>query len=186
MIYIERIQQRYLNSIEGNMDRETKKWVLTVSLAIVLATLITMVGKPVVVKGKSMEPTYSEGDWLLLNKVAFIFDQPKRDDFIVFTAENELNYKADCIKRVVAIPGDRVHLNKGKLYINNELIEESYISAERDPEYVDHDILINRVPEGSYFVLGDNREYSLDSRSKKIGMIKLEDIKGRIILGVFN
>jgi signal peptidase I len=140
--------------------------------------LITFVGQRTEVDGSSMEPTLSNGDNLLVDKISYRFREPERFDIIVFS----FKYKEDTyfIKRIIGLPGETVWIDeKGNIYIDGELLEESYgkeiISA--DKIGIAGEPIV--VGEDEYFVLGDNRNNSKDSRTTIVGNVKKKDIIGR-------
>lgn len=120
--------------------------------------------QPHKIKGDSMQPNFPDGEYLLTNKLTYRFEAPKRGDVVVFAAPNAPG--EDYIKRIIALPGERVKVENGRVYINDNLLSETYISdvlptfsnafAKEGATLV--------VPENSYFVLGDNRPHSSDSR----------------------
>ena len=122
-----------------------------------------------IVTNKSMEPTFMEGDQILLLKRNFIFNGIKNFDVIVFNYED-----SNLVKRVIGVEGDKVEIKDGGLYLNDELIEHEYyiFSNEDDGLYL--------VGSNQYFVLGDNIKVSEDSRY--FGLIDKKDIKGQVIL----
>ena len=122
-----------------------------------------------IVTNKSMEPTFFEGDQILLLKKNFIFNRVKNFDVIVFNYDN-----TNLVKRVIGIEGDKVEIKDGALYLNDKLIEhEYYIFSNKD-----NGLYI--VGDNQYFVLGDNIKLSEDSRY--FGFIDGRDIKGQVIL----
>lgn len=127
------------------------------------------------VVGSSMDPTLKDNELLIQNKLHYRLKKVKRGDII------SLKY-ADTkylIKRVIGLPGEKISIKNSKVYINDKVYDEPYISDTL--EYEDFDLQsqgIDTIPEDMYFVLGDNRANSLDSR--KIGLIKKEDIIGKI------
>lgn len=139
-------------------------------IVIILAVVLirTFIVTPVRVDGKSMDPTLANNEILLLNK----FDKSyKRFDIIVF------NYNSSkLVKRIIGLPGDKVEYIDDKLYINGEVIEEKYKRKETS------DYTSDVVPDDMYFVMGDNRSNSLDSRY--IGFIRKEDIDGTVKLSI--
>lgn len=171
---------------EETKPRRSLRPVLVEVLQTVLLTLIIFAGVRSVVQnfkvdGASMEPTLHTGQYLLINKLAYLrveglpldaaqsagivsagvdqlypFGGPQRGDIVVFRFPG--GPERDFIKRVIAVPGDTVHVDRGRVYVNGTLLTEEYIRAL--PSY---SLPEQRVPEGSYFVLGDNRPNSSDS-----------------------
>jgi signal peptidase I len=121
--------------------------------------IITFLYQPVRVEGTSMQPELRDQDRLFINKFAYHFENISRGDVVVFhyPRDPEKSY----IKRVIALPGDTLRIDDGRVYVNNQRIEESYVPRRyRDgrsmPEIV--------IPQGDYFVMGDHRSISSDSR----------------------
>lgn len=148
---------------------------------ILLAGLVLLIGRqfiyePVEVHGRSMMPTFEENDRIILMKISDI----ESFELIVFKVADEKNY----LKRVIGVPGDTVEVRGGKLYINGVATEEPYLQqnkllASRSGDVLTSDFSAVTVPEGSYFVLGDNRLNSVDSRI--IGFIAEEDVIGEVM-----
>lgn len=133
---------------------------ILIIIAVILIRLFVVT--PVRVDGDSMNPTLSNNQILLLNKMDKSY---KRFDVIVFNHNgNKL------VKRIIGLPGDIVMYNNNTLYINGKVIEENYTRKDTD------DLISDKVPENMYYVLGDNRSNSLDSRY--IGFVSKEDIEG--------
>lgn len=144
--------------------------------ALVLAAIIVLfVARAFTVDGPSMLPTLQTGERLLIDKITYRIREPRRGDVIVF------RYPSDprqyYIKRVVGLPGDDVHITGGLLYINGSVIHEEYTSGPIQREYGPY-----TVPNGSYFVLGDNRNNSEDSRSRGVGAVPRDLIVGRALM----
>ena len=156
-------------------------------LGVLLLTwlIITFVGVRTVVDGDSMEPTLSNNDNLIVDKISYRFRDPQRFDIIVFPFQ----YKEDTyyIKRIIGLPGETVNIDEqGKIYINGEVLSESYGREVIKPEYIGLAAQPIVLGEDEYFVLGDNRNNSSDSRAVMsdgitplVGNIKREDIIGR-------
>ncbi|WP_446899803.1 signal peptidase I [Clostridium sp. LBM24168] len=130
--------------------------------------------------GPSMQPTFSDKDIVFMEKISTETGHINRGEIVVFNShdENEDNY----IKRVIGIPGDKIEIMSGKVYLNGKILAENYL-----PEGVitESNSAVTKyvVPEGYIFVLGDNRQNSTDSRI--IGPVNLKDVKGHVILRVY-
>lgn len=138
--------------------------------------IITYVGQRTQVSGSSMETTLSDGDNLLVDKITYRFSEPKRFDIIVFPFQ----YDTDTyyIKRIIGMPGETVQIDyDGNIYINGSLLEESYgREVIQNPGRAAEPITLG---EYEYFVMGDNRNNSSDSRDPSVGNIHRKDIIGR-------
>ncbi len=139
-----------------------------ISLAIFLFVYIFLV-QPHRVKGESMAPNFEDGELLLTEKVSYRFNEPKRGDIIVFQAPVGRN--VDFIKRIIGLPGDIVAVRGGAVYVNGEKLDEKYINMQTQG---DEEVKLNQ---DEYFVFGDNRGASSDSRV--FGAIKKDSIRGR-------
>jgi len=143
-----------------------REWVESLLIALVLALLIrTFVVQAFKIPTGSMKPTLLEGDRLLVNKFLYRFKEPERGDIVVFKFPQ--NRKKDFIKRLIAKGGETVEIAHGDIYIDGELVEEPFII--RSINYINKEPYggINRrieVPEGYFYVLGDNSGSSKDSR----------------------
>ena len=138
--------------------------------------IITYVGQRTQVSGSSMETTLSDGDNLLVDKITYRFSEPKRFDIIVFPFQ----YDTDTyyIQRIIGMPGETVQIDyDGNIYINGSLLEESYgREVIQNPGRAAEPITLG---EDEYFVMGDNRNNSSDSRDPSVGNIHRKDIIGR-------
>lgn len=145
-----------------------------VIIVLVVLLIRTFVITPIFVQGTSMYPTLNDKQVLILKK----FDKNiKRFDIVVF------NYKGDrLIKRVIGLPGEHIEYKDSKLYVNHELVEEKMISAST-ANFKLEDIGYSVIPDGYYFVVGDNRGVSKDSRI--IGLIPKKIILGTTDLSIF-
>ncbi|SFI21978.1 signal peptidase I [Tindallia magadiensis] len=158
--------------------KELIEWVKTIVFAMILAFLITRVITPAFVVGPSMEPTFHDRDMVIAFRLAYWRDLPKQDDIILF--QSSLADDRILIKRVIAREGDELLINGSQLFVNGEEIDESYILEENF--YGNTDIT---VPDGSVFVMGDNRNRSLDSRNEEIGLVDQEEVIGRVVFRIF-
>lgn len=148
------------------------EWTKALVIAIGLAFLIRyFLFAPIVVDGSSMEPTLFEGDRMIVNKMGKL----DRFDIIVFHASEEKDY----IKRIIGLPGDRIEYKDDVLYINGEQYDEPYLD-ELKKQILDgqltQDFIVEEIPEGQIFVMGDNRKASKDSRH--IGTVKIDEVIG--------
>lgn len=138
--------------------REVFSWIMVVVVAFVLAYIIThfIIIKAEVPTG-SMESTIMVGDRLIGNRLAYLFSDPERGDIVIFKCPD--NEEETYIKRVIGLPGETIRIEDGVLYINDEIYEEDYLNEPMRGSYGPF-----TVPEGHYFMMGDNRNHSWDSR----------------------
>lgn len=146
--------------------------------------LIHYVGQRTEVDGASMETTLSDGDNLIVDKITYRFEDPQRFDIIVFPFQ----YQEDIfyIKRIIGMPGEVVQIDEqGNIYINGEILNESYGREIIKPENVGIAAEPIVLGEDEYFVMGDNRNNSTDSRTEIVGNIHRSDIVGRAWLRIW-
>lgn len=155
-------------------------------LGILLLTflVIKFVGQRTEVSGSSMEPTLQNGDNLIVDKITYRFKDIERFDIIVFPYQySEETYY---IKRVIGLPGETVYIDEeGDIYINGEFLPESYGLQVIDPNNRGRAAEPLTLSEGEYFVLGDNRNNSTDSRDPRVGNVRGSDIIGRAWVRIF-
>ena len=158
------------------MKREYRKWLIYVLVVIGLTFFITtFIGQRTQVNGESMYPALHNKDNLIVDKISYRFSDPRRYDIIVFP----YHYKDRTyyIKRVIGLPGETVQIRAGKIYIDgNELIEHFGEEKIEQAALASEPITLG---EDEYFVLGDNRNASEDSRFPDVGTIKRKEIIGR-------
>lgn len=140
------------------MKRFAREIVITVVLALIIFFAARTTIQTYQVFMTSMEPNFSEGDRVVVNKAVYWFGGPQRGDVIIF--EEPSGTQEDFIKRVIGLPGDIVEIRDGAVFVNGVRLDEPYISS--PPQYTMAPIT---VPEDSYFVLGDNRNFSNDSHN---------------------
>lgn len=144
--------------------------------------IIKYVGQRTEVVGRSMEPTLEDADNLIVDKISYRFFEPKRYDIIVFPYRDGsgLYY----IKRIIGLPGERVYINeRGDVYVNQTKLEESYIKEKATDAGLAATPI--QLGEDEYFVLGDNRNNSTDSRSTEVGIVKKDEIIGRATMRIW-
>jgi signal peptidase I len=144
----------------------------TVGLAVVLFVIINTISARVRVDGLSMLPTLQNGEFVLVNRLAYRLGPPTRGDIIVFRSVEQRDL--DLIKRIVGMPGDTVAIGNGAVVVNGAVLDEPYINSA--PRYSG----TWTVPPGHLFVLGDNRNDSSDSHSW--GLLPLENVIGKALL----
>lgn len=168
-------------------EKVTAKEVVSLILyfVIVIAAMfliIHYVGQRTEVSGTSMENTLDDGDNLIVDKISYRFHDPERFDIIIFPYQ----YEDDTyyIKRIIGLPGERVRIDEdGNIYINDEILEESYgREVIEDPGLAEDEIVLD---DNEYFVLGDNRNNSSDSRDPSVGVIYRTDIIGKAWLRIY-
>lgn len=154
-------------------------------LLVVLAAaflIITYVGQRTEVSGSSMESTLHDKDNLIVDKISYRFHAPERFDIIVFPFQYEKN--TFYIKRIIGLPGETVQIDgQGNIYINGEILEENY--GKERILYPGRANEVIQLADDEYFVLGDNRNNSSDSRDPSVGNIKRQNITGRAWLRIF-
>lgn len=164
------------------VKKEIIEWIKVFALAIVFAFVITQFIKPTLVRGDSMYSTLEEGDYLIINRMSYKFGEPKHGDIIVFESDLQQDdgSSKDLVKRVIGVGGDTVKIQNSKVYVNGSEISEPYIHNEVTEGNID-----TVVPEDKVFVLGDNREISLDSRYDSVGFIDDSDILGKVVVRLY-
>ena len=137
--------------------------------------VVTFVGQRTQVSGESMETTLADGDHLIVDKISYRFRDPNRYDIVVFPYRYEKN--TYYIKRIIGLPGETVQIIDGYVYINGALLDEHYGNEiMNNPGQAADPVTLG--PD-EYFVLGDNRNNSSDSRDPSVGNIKRDDIMGK-------
>lgn len=153
-----------------------QEYVEAIIMAVVLAAFImTFIARSFSVEGQSMEPTLHNGERLLVDEITYRFREPQRGEIIVlrFPANPRMRF----IKRVIGVPGDNLLIQNGRVVLNGRPLEEPYIAEAVQGEFGPY-----VVPPGTYFVLGDNRNHSEDSRFQAVGYVPKRLIVGRAIL----
>lgn len=146
-----------------------------VTMLLVLFSVRAFVGEPLRVDGISMHDTLVDGERMVVEKMTYLVDEPARGDIIVCHSD----LLGQVVKRVIGLPGETIQVVGGVTYINGEPYQENYILEPMSP-WRDMPFPAT-VPEGSVFVMGDNRNDSVDSRIERVGCIPYHDIFGRVI-----
>ena len=169
--------RRQRKKINLPLVREVLSWIVEIVVVIGLAyVLVSFFGIRTNVVGQAMEQTLENDDDILVNKFAYIISKPKQGDVIVFLPNG--NKKSHYyVRRVVAVPGDTVQIKDGALYVNDELYKESTDVASMEDAGIASDAI--KLEKDEYFVLGDNRNNSEDSRYANIGNVKRDYIIGK-------
>jgi signal peptidase I len=145
--------------MEQKILREILDWIKYIAIAVVLALLLRhFVIMNIKVPTPSMLPTIQVGDQLLVNRFLYRFTPPRRGDIVVFKYPDDPE-GIPYVKRLIGVGGDEVEIKEGELYINGQRVEEDYIYEEMRGSFGPY-----HVPEGGYFMMGDNRNDSKDSR----------------------
>lgn len=177
------------NILKNNpFDDEILKswWGLTKSFDLVLIIGLicrTLILQPFVVEGNSMEPDFHNNQALIVDKISYRFRAPTREEVIIFKAPPKPsdNY----IKRVIGIPGDTVEIKNGHVYVNDNVLNENYVTS-NNQTFVNRNLMTSlkkTLQKDEYFVLGDNRTNSSDSR--EWGVVPKNNLIGRPVLSVY-
>ena len=164
---------------------KTKEWIKDLATALIIALVFLQLLTPTLVREHSMENTLHQNDYLFVSRrhYSWFGNDLKRGDIITFDSEltTGLGMKKILVKRIIGLPGDRVSISEGKVYINGEAQEEPYTKDSYTSTTMDE----VTVPEGYIFVLGDNRQNSTDSRSPEVGFIDINRIRGKVVFRLF-
>lgn len=174
------------------MKKEIIEWIKAIGFALVIFFVINIFISTTTVYNTSMFPTLIEGDRLVLLRTKTV----DRGDIVSFESDLTLSQrdiaslnliqrmmvnedtKKNLIKRVIAVPGDTIEIESGVVRVNDEILDEPYINT-----VTNHDVKKTTVPEGEYFMMGDNRYVSLDSR--QIGPVESDRIIGKVLVRFF-
>jgi signal peptidase I len=161
--------------LKTSLGEEIKDWVISILIAVVLAFFIRyFIVELYMVEGPSMRPTLVNGERLVVNKFLYRFKNPERGEIVVFRYPRDPS--RDFIKRVIGVPGDTVEIKEGRVFLNGQLQNETYILEKTRGSFS-----MVTVPAGHVFVMGDNRNNSEDSRFRDVGFVSAEMIKGKAV-----
>lgn len=165
--------------MDENIKKEVISWIKLILSAFVIAFILkTYIFQIALVNQISMEPTLYEGQILVIAKVNYLFSDPERGDIVVLKDELENKY---LIKRAIGLPGEVIDIKNDRVYIDGEELEPDYT----DIPTRDNGFVKTRVPEGKYFVMGDNRLHSRDSRSDTVGFVNRDNIVGKAVVRIW-
>lgn len=178
--------------VTGKKKKEKKSMslVLQLVLLVVMVVVLRNVMGTVLVKGSSMEPNFNHGDLVFINKLSTSIGSPDYGDVVICKLDEGSGYE-NIIKRVIGLPGDEIDIVwngdsenvEYDLYLNGEYIEESFLGEPMmNKGNIEYPF---EVPENSYFVMGDNRNESLDSRRESVGAIHKDDLMGKVVLRLY-
>lgn len=182
-------------------------WLVSLAVSMFVALfIVSNIATATQVKEQSMEPTFQSNDRVFVYKLGYMLSEPNRGDVVILNKNsvkkgifvnminelqelsNSINYRLNrstekniLIKRVVAIPGDKILIKDGNVYLNGDLLQEDYVNGETHTVAFGLDETV--VPEGQVFVMGDNRGNSLDSRN--LGFISLSQVQGKVVYRFF-
>lgn len=164
-------------SVLGSILREWPILLIEVILAFVLGFLLITFGfEKTTVSGNSMDPVLKDGDQIIVSKIAYSIFSPKRNDIVVFR-ESGKEHSYNSVKRVIGLPGETIQIKDGKIYIDGEQYEEiNEVELMVSGGIAEEEVELEK---GEYFVLGDNRNQSEDSRYSSVGMVTKSKIVGK-------
>ena len=175
----------------GRKKKEKKAMPIVLQLVflVVMVVVLRNVMGTVLVKGSSMKPNFNHGDLVFINKLSTSIGSPDYGDVVICKLDEGAGYE-NIIKRVIGLPGDEINIVENEedeevydLYVNGEYIEEDFLG---EPMMTDGNIEYPfEVPENSYFVMGDNRNESLDSRKESVGAIHKDQLLGKVVLRLY-
>ena len=153
--------------------KDTLKYIILIVTILFIVIYVVSLHQIV---GTSMTPTLNNGDITILDKISYKFNNIKRNDIVSIYNEDSKYI----VKRIVGLPGESIEYKNNKLYINGEEIKELYLKNQITEDFKLNEIGYEKIPEDMYFVLGDNRKDSLDSRDYNVGLINKKDILGKV------
>ncbi|MBI2120912.1 MAG: signal peptidase I [Parcubacteria group bacterium] len=180
-------QKNSLNSIPQNEAPENtpglfmEVFKFTIVAILIVAPIRIFIAQPFIVKGESMDPTFADGQYLIVDELTYRTHEPERGDVIVFKYPKDPSKYF--IKRVIGLPNETIKIDSGKITIFGEQYPGGHLLNEEYIKNVSFDTLTEKLGSGEYFAMGDNRTNSLDSRVW--GPLPKEDIVGRVLVRLF-
>jgi signal peptidase I len=184
------LKDSFLDSEEKNESKPTTigsvllnffEFIKTVIIIVILAAVIRLfVIQPFIVDGQSMEPNFQNNDYLITEKVSFHFSEPRRGETVILRPPD--NPTVNYLKRIIGIPGDTVSIKKGDVYVNAKKIDEPYIDGQKTLTVKNEDLTVT-LKQDEYFVMGDNRNHSRDSR--EIGPVPRHNLVSHVWIRLF-
>jgi signal peptidase I len=158
--------------------KETISWILTLGAAVLIALCIRgFVFEPVIVDGSSMLDTLQDREIMFVTKFDYLFGEPQSGDVIICKyPESTKNY----VKRLIGLPGDTIEIKDNVVYRNGEALDETYLTPERNSSPFYANMTARTLGEDEYFVMGDNRDNSRDSRSSSVDTLTRSQVKGHV------
>lgn len=181
----------------GQMDTNNKtlsywkkyilEWITDITIAGIIVYIITTFSlQNMYVLGDSMSPTLQNGEAVLVDKLIYLIKEPSRDDIVAFKHLDGSNAEINFVKRVVGIPGDKIEMINNIIYVNSKPISDTIkTDPNKNLEIRGNMTYPFVVPQGSYFVLGDNIENSIDSRYQQVGIIPQKELIGKILIRIW-
>lgn len=165
---------------DTNLLHRIISWITDIIVVIAIACFsVYAFGNQIPISGSSMQPVLKTGDVVLMNRLIYDFQDPNRFDIVVFRRDDGKMI----VKRVIGLPGEKVQIENGQIYINDRLLAEAEeMSSITSPGMAEHPI---ELGEEEYFLLGDNRDSSEDSRFANVGNVKRDKIVGKVWLRLF-
>lgn len=156
--------------------RDSFKYIVVIVVVLFICLYVVTLQQVI---GPSMQPTLKDGEVLLLNKAKYKFFKVHRDDVVAVKSNDD----KVLIKRIIGLPGETIEYKDNTLYINSEMYEENLYDGMETEDFKLEDIGYSVIPDGMYFILGDNRGNSKDSR--EIGLVKKSDIIGKCSIRIW-